>query len=177
MDDRQSWGQFVERQIREAIERGDFDNLPGAGQPLDLTEPPFVPADLRLVFRMLKRAGFAPEWIELDKELRDEIPRCELLLSRHKEWLGQAVAQLPQAGAREQSPPAQRVARAVTRLRAAHQRFLAEHEARLADLNRKIERFNWLAPTPRLHRQPVRLAPEWRGLLEQMLRERGVSRD
>ena len=27
----ESW---VERQIREAMERGDFDNLPGAGQPI-----------------------------------------------------------------------------------------------------------------------------------------------
>lgn len=27
----ESW---VERQVREAVERGEFDNLPGAGQPL-----------------------------------------------------------------------------------------------------------------------------------------------
>lgn len=27
---------WVERQIREAMERGEFDNLQGAGQPLDL---------------------------------------------------------------------------------------------------------------------------------------------
>lgn len=29
----------VERQIREAMERGDFDNLPGAGRPLNLGRP------------------------------------------------------------------------------------------------------------------------------------------
>ena len=35
--DRESW---VDRQIREAQERGDFDNLPGAGKPLgDLGDP------------------------------------------------------------------------------------------------------------------------------------------
>ena len=28
----------VERMIREATERGEFDNLPGAGKPLDLTD-------------------------------------------------------------------------------------------------------------------------------------------
>lgn len=27
---------MADRQIREAMERGDFDNLPGAGKPLDL---------------------------------------------------------------------------------------------------------------------------------------------
>lgn len=30
------WESPVERQIREAQERGDFDDLPGAGKPLDL---------------------------------------------------------------------------------------------------------------------------------------------
>lgn len=29
----ESW---IDRQIREAMERGEFDNLPGAGQPLEL---------------------------------------------------------------------------------------------------------------------------------------------
>jgi hypothetical protein len=33
----QAW---VERQIREAMERGEFDNLPGAGKPIaDLDKP------------------------------------------------------------------------------------------------------------------------------------------
>lgn len=29
---------LVERRIREATERGEFDNLPGAGKPLDLSD-------------------------------------------------------------------------------------------------------------------------------------------
>lgn len=33
----ESW---VDRQIRDAIERGEFDNLPGAGQPLSLNDDP-----------------------------------------------------------------------------------------------------------------------------------------
>lgn len=37
---RESRESFVERQIREAHERGEFDNLPGAGKPLpDLDRP------------------------------------------------------------------------------------------------------------------------------------------
>ncbi len=32
------WESPVDRQIREAQERGDFDNLPGAGKPLDLRD-------------------------------------------------------------------------------------------------------------------------------------------
>ena len=35
-----SWESWVERKIRESIERGEFDNLPGQGQPLpDLAGP------------------------------------------------------------------------------------------------------------------------------------------
>jgi hypothetical protein len=34
------FGAWVERQIREAVERGAFDNLPGAGKPIaDLDKP------------------------------------------------------------------------------------------------------------------------------------------
>ncbi|WP_020141896.1 DUF1992 domain-containing protein [Terracoccus sp. 273MFTsu3.1] len=32
------WESPVDRQIREAQERGEFDNLPGAGKPLDLSD-------------------------------------------------------------------------------------------------------------------------------------------
>jgi hypothetical protein len=35
-----SWESWVDRQIREGIERGEFDDLPGAGRPLaDLDGP------------------------------------------------------------------------------------------------------------------------------------------
>ena len=34
------WESWVERKIRESMERGDFDNLPGSGRPLpDLDQP------------------------------------------------------------------------------------------------------------------------------------------
>lgn len=33
----ESW---IDRQIREAIERGEFDNLPGTGKPLELSDDP-----------------------------------------------------------------------------------------------------------------------------------------
>lgn len=31
---------WIDRQIREAMERGEFDNLPGAGKPLHLSDDP-----------------------------------------------------------------------------------------------------------------------------------------
>ena len=53
---------LVERRIREAIERGEFENLPGAGKPIpDLDQPE---DELAWVKRWMKREG-----IDLSKEL------------------------------------------------------------------------------------------------------------
>src|SRR5689334_23218372 len=61
---------LAEQKIREAIERGDFDGLPGAGKPLDLQEDPLVPEELRVAYRILKNAGFVPPELELANEVR-----------------------------------------------------------------------------------------------------------
>lgn len=55
--------------LAQAIERGEFDNLEGAGKPLNLEENPFEPVELRMVHKILKDNGFAPAWIELGKEI------------------------------------------------------------------------------------------------------------
>jgi len=59
----------VERRIQEAQEGGQFEDLPGRGKPLDLRENPFVKHEWRLAYRVLKSAGFAPDWIELEDRL------------------------------------------------------------------------------------------------------------
>jgi len=53
------WEPLIERMIRESMDRGEFDDLPGAGQPIDLTENPFEAPELRTVHRLLRNAGFA----------------------------------------------------------------------------------------------------------------------
>ena len=50
----------AEERIQEAMRRGDFDNLPGAGRPLDLDDDPLVPPELRVANRILKNAGCVP---------------------------------------------------------------------------------------------------------------------
>ena len=56
--------QIAERKIAEAIARGELDDLPGAGQPLHLTDDALIPEDLRMAYRILKNAGFVPQEIE-----------------------------------------------------------------------------------------------------------------
>lgn len=60
---------LVGAMIKKAMEQGDFDNLEGAGKPLALDENPFEPSDLHMVHKILKDNGYAPYWIEINKEI------------------------------------------------------------------------------------------------------------
>lgn len=89
---------IAERRIREAQERGEFDDLPGAGAPLALDDDALVPQELRAAYRILKNAGFVPpelaahceireveqmlQMIEEDGERRRLLSRMNFLLTR-----------------------------------------------------------------------------------------------
>lgn len=73
------FGKLIENKIREAMEAGEFDNLPGEGKPLDLEAYFATPSDLRLSYSVLKSARCLPEEVELRKEiesLNEQIDRC-----------------------------------------------------------------------------------------------------
>ena len=73
---------LTEKRLREAIENGEFDDLPGKGEPIDLRENPFEDPDLRVVHRLLRNAGFAPAWIEERKDIDAEFEAARQKLSR-----------------------------------------------------------------------------------------------
>ncbi len=62
---------IIEARIREAQRAGAFDDLPGAGKPLDLDEDRLVPEDVRMAYRILRNAGFVPVEIAQRKEAAD----------------------------------------------------------------------------------------------------------
>jgi hypothetical protein len=70
---------LAESRIEEAVARGDLDDLPGAGRPLDLDDAPFVPEELRAMLRVMKNAGLVPPEI-LDRrdayEIAETLARC-----------------------------------------------------------------------------------------------------
>jgi hypothetical protein len=73
-------GRLAEAKIREAMERGEFDDLPMRGKPIRLDDFSSVPADLRVGYMILKRANCLPEELELRKEmvtLQDLITCCQ----------------------------------------------------------------------------------------------------
>ena len=68
---------FVDEQVRKAIEAGDFDNLPGRGQPIDLRAYFETPEDLRMAYSILKGNNFVPEEVELLREVDELKKRLE----------------------------------------------------------------------------------------------------
>jgi hypothetical protein len=55
--------------IREAIDRGEFDDLPGKGKPLDLSAYFDTPEELRVAYALLKGADVLPAEVEVLQEI------------------------------------------------------------------------------------------------------------
>src|ERR1051325_1300829 len=70
------FSRIAELRIRDAMARGAFDTLPGAGKPLDLEEYFAVPEEMRMAYSILKSANCPPAEVQMLKEiarLREEI--------------------------------------------------------------------------------------------------------
>jgi Domain of unknown function (DUF1992) len=64
-----SFQKSVDEKIEEAIAKGEFDNLPGKGKPLDLDAYFATPEHLRMGYSVLKSADIIPEEMELLREI------------------------------------------------------------------------------------------------------------
>jgi hypothetical protein len=125
-----TWESLVERQIREAMDEGAFDDLPYQGERLPL-EDDSAAGEWAMAFRMLRNAEMAPPWIESDKEARKQLAALEAL-----------------------------VARAAIMSPLSHGRARMELARIVAAANQAIARVNAEAPTLRQHRRPLDLATE-----------------
>ncbi len=67
---------IVEARILAAQKKGEFDDLPGHGEPLKLRDDSVIAEDLRLSYKILKNADCIPPEIEL----RHKIKKTEELL-------------------------------------------------------------------------------------------------
>ena len=129
----------VNKQIEEAMERGEFTNLPGKGKPLKLDTNPYLTPQTRMVNRLLKENGFAPRWVELEKEIKQkkaQLERILINLKARRERLSSIVQQYPHRREVISQTFEQERARA-----------MAQYSEKLENLNRKIQRVNLLMPT------------------------------
>lgn len=64
-----SFNRFIEEQIQKAVSEGKFDNLPGAGKPVNLDDYFNTPEDVRLGYSILKNGDILPPQVELLREI------------------------------------------------------------------------------------------------------------
>jgi hypothetical protein len=63
---------LAEQHIQEAAKRGEFEDLEGAGERLQIEEPnPYIPVELRSAYRLLSNAGYLPDEVRLRKEISE----------------------------------------------------------------------------------------------------------
>jgi DnaJ family protein C protein 28 len=125
---------LAEKRLREAIESGEFDDLPGKGEPIDLRENPFEDPDLRTVHRLLRNAGFAPAWIEERKDIDAELAAAQTKLTRAWALFGQ--------GGKAQSE-------------AEWERSVKEFRDQVIELQQRIRIYNLKAPAAVFHRKHI----------------------
>jgi Domain of unknown function (DUF1992) len=65
------WDTIAEARLAQAEREGVFRNLPGAGRPLPEDIDPIIPAEQRMVTRVLKSAGAVPVEIEQRRAIHD----------------------------------------------------------------------------------------------------------
>src|SRR2546428_12608216 len=132
------WESLVDQKIREAMEQGEFDNLAGAGAPIDLSGNPFEDPDWRTAHRMLRNAGFAPAWIEERKDIDAELEAARIQLSRV--W---TVLQNARGTQHEREA------------RARWEKALSSFQQQVGELNRRISAWNLKAPAPGFQRKRI----------------------
>jgi len=128
------WEPLIDRLIRESMERGEFDDLPGSGEPIDLTENPYEKPELRSVHRLLRNAGFAPAWIEERKDIEDQFQKAYSVLSRAKQFYLRTTKDVEDRD---------------------WQRAIKEFRERVDELNQRIRIYNLKAPSASVHRQLI----------------------
>lgn len=183
----EDWDTWIDRAIREAQRRGEFDNLPGAGKPLTVDDNPFA-GELGTAFGILKNAGMAPPWIELDKEVRAAETALNELRDRaarraHERLTpitpehtasGTTTPQTPADDGRKRRwpfgfgrtnarPRQEPASPTVDRLAAERERARREYLDRTAKLDAKIAEYNAFLPEALRWRQRPRLTAEQAG--------------
>ena len=148
--DDQSWDDWIEDRIREAQEKGLFDNLGGQGKPLPERRNPFLPEDQQLAYDLLRDSGHTLPWIDEGKEIDRRIARARQLLKRRYRW---HVAEHNRRPGHE-LPALEQVWRS----------YRQEFETELAAINESIRLYNLKVPVLSLHKHILIPAEEYERL-------------
>ncbi len=132
---------LLEELIQEGRERGLFADLAGQGKPLNLQKNPYE-KDMELANKLLKENDLPPAWILQRNGILDDIRQLRVDIKRQWAWHEREFAAAPAEGK--------------GRLTISWDDYCLEWIARVADLNKRIESFNFKRPLynleiPKLH--------------------------
>ena len=130
---------LVENQIRQAMEKGEFDNLEGAGKPLHFEENPYEPPEIRMIHKILKDNDFAPYWIELGKEIDRDWDKILKEIDYFKRYTSMMMS-------------SKRDKAALNRYEGKKAYFFSERRRDLEKISKKIIDYNLHCPTFRMGR-------------------------
>jgi DnaJ homolog subfamily C member 28 len=148
------WGTYIDRQIRKAMEDGEFDNLPGEGKPLNIEEDENTPDALRLAYKILQDNDLAPAWIMQGKDIEQ---KTEELMNRLRRSAAayRAAMDAPSATANTRASAAR-----------AWQTAQAKMTASAAKINQEISVYNLKVPTGINHKVILNIQREISRVME-----------
>lgn len=121
----------VEDLIQTAMSKGDFDNLSGSGKPLShvQTQNPYINFTEHKINKILIDNGFTPQWIMIQKDIRNSINDLEESLKNNRAYLGNIPL-----SEEEQTEWTQ---------------ILDNHKYKIIEINKMIDKYNMITPTLR----------------------------
>ncbi|KAK8741577.1 hypothetical protein OTU49_002280 [Cherax quadricarinatus] len=134
---------IVDDMIQEAMAKGEFDNLSNAGKPLvQQNFNPYVDTVTHKLNQVLINNGYAPEWVMLEKELREDRTYLRKMLRKEREKLG-PLPLTPQEEVLWKS-------------------FQERLQDTIKSMNKKIDKYNLIVPllTKQMTHFPLKLEAE-----------------
>ena len=128
----------IDEQIRQAMQRGDFDDLPGKGKPLDLGENPHEDPGWRMAYRMLKENGYTLPWIETRRNIELDFERLAKSLKQSWEWRQKATGR-----------------RGLMHAEREWQQALQTFRTEIEKLNKRIRNYNLEVPSNQFQRRTI----------------------
>ena len=129
----------IEEIIRQAMEEGQFDNLPGKGKPLKLDDNPYEDAEWRTAYHILKSSGYTLPWIETLREIEAALESARVSLRLAWVWQRDALA--------TNNDPAW--------IKAEWQRAVGQFREEIFSINKHISNYNLQAPSVRFQRPKI----------------------
>ena len=84
---------IIERNIKKAIDRGAFDDLPGKGKVQQLVDLRFIPPEQRAAFLVLRNSGSLPPEMELRKEIASLEEQLQTAMEEDKPGIIKAITE------------------------------------------------------------------------------------